>query len=610
MKWWFPPNHGGQEHGFHDPGVETFKGNFDRFLARESIQNSIDAASSSPVTVEFTLSAVNGKEIPGSSALAARFKACGDYWTDDLKATRFFTEAQSLMNAKRIPVLKISDYSTTGVAGEDSDRKGNWYNLVRCSGSSFKAGGEGGSFGIGKNAPFAASALRTVFYSTYNYKKEHIFQGVARLVTHESPDGKETAQATGYWGSQTGNSIRKADDIPKELRRQKQGTDILIYGYLGGPNWQDDIVYSVLENFWPAIYFGELVVKVAGLEINKKTLPELIKKHRDNGELSAEFYFNAVTSPHHRLFADKLEHLGDVKLWLFAGNSTYPNKIAMARKAGMVVFCKPCRSILRFSGFFHCTNEEGNKKLRDMEPPAHNAWDPDRPERGASKQIEKELYDWIRACVRELAPHLDSKIISIPDLYRYLPDDGDTEDAMPFGEPSAEAGQSADESSNLIPKLYLKPRPIKPKRTPDRFDDDDEEEGGSFGDGEKKRGKGESQRKGQDRERGEDDPEDKPLDITFRSFLQDPKKNIYRIALKPKASCAKAKLCVRAVGDDSRAETVNIAEAFSLPGRVGLSIERPNIISGVSLDAEKTVSVEVKLIDTLRYALEVVAYEI
>jgi hypothetical protein len=41
MKWLFPKNEGGREGGFHDAGVETFKGNFDRYLARELIQNSL-----------------------------------------------------------------------------------------------------------------------------------------------------------------------------------------------------------------------------------------------------------------------------------------------------------------------------------------------------------------------------------------------------------------------------------------------------------------------------------------------------------------------------------------------------------------------------------------
>jgi len=31
MEWFFPSNNGGQESGFNDAGVETFKGNIDRY---------------------------------------------------------------------------------------------------------------------------------------------------------------------------------------------------------------------------------------------------------------------------------------------------------------------------------------------------------------------------------------------------------------------------------------------------------------------------------------------------------------------------------------------------------------------------------------------------
>ena len=36
--WTFAPNGGGEEHGYHNPGVETFKGDIERYLARETIQ--------------------------------------------------------------------------------------------------------------------------------------------------------------------------------------------------------------------------------------------------------------------------------------------------------------------------------------------------------------------------------------------------------------------------------------------------------------------------------------------------------------------------------------------------------------------------------------------
>src|ERR1700723_321397 len=166
MKWLFAKNDGGQDSGFHNPGVETFKGNFDRYLARELIQNSLDARlkSHEPVHVEFEVLELQRSDIPDIDSLSETFASCGKYWKHDKKAHDFFVRAQKLSNSAKIPALKIGDYNTTGVLGSDTEREKNWYNLIRSSGSSSKTGDEGGSFGIGKNAPFAASQLRTVLY--------------------------------------------------------------------------------------------------------------------------------------------------------------------------------------------------------------------------------------------------------------------------------------------------------------------------------------------------------------------------------------------------------------------------------------------------------------
>ena len=165
MNWFFPLNNGGQEYGYHDPGVETFKGNFDKYIARESLQNAIDARSGKkPVRVEITLLDFCTEDIPGPAELKQRMQACEAYWNDP-KAKAFFSGAKKLLQAKTIPILKISDFNTTGVTGSDKDKEGNWFNLVRSSGSSSKGGSAGGSFGIGKHAPFAASSLQTVLFS-------------------------------------------------------------------------------------------------------------------------------------------------------------------------------------------------------------------------------------------------------------------------------------------------------------------------------------------------------------------------------------------------------------------------------------------------------------
>ena len=148
-----------------------------------------------------------------SDALAASCARCAEYWSHQPKAKAFFTTAAELLRKDKILALKFGDYNTKGVLGSDDERSKNWYNLVRCVGASSKESGEGGSFGIGKNAPFAASAVRTVLYSTYNADGEHIFQGVAKLVSNKHPDGGN-AQPTGYLGADKGQSVRDKALIP------------------------------------------------------------------------------------------------------------------------------------------------------------------------------------------------------------------------------------------------------------------------------------------------------------------------------------------------------------------------------------------------------------
>jgi hypothetical protein len=82
MKWFFARNDGGQDGGFHNPGVETFKGNIDRYLARELIQNSLDARldSQQPVRVEFEVLEVPRNAIPDMDRLKETFSSCVTFW--------------------------------------------------------------------------------------------------------------------------------------------------------------------------------------------------------------------------------------------------------------------------------------------------------------------------------------------------------------------------------------------------------------------------------------------------------------------------------------------------------------------------------------------------
>ena len=169
--WRFPKLDDGQEQGINDSGVATFKGSelYDN-LAREICQNSLDAATDKTVRVDFSNFEISTTAIPDFEVLKATFEKCLAYWNGQkAKTTKdFFKNAYEKISAETVSILRISDFKTKGLTGskDTNDINTDWMRLTKSSGSSDKKGPAGGSFGIGKFAPFACSDFSTVFYNT------------------------------------------------------------------------------------------------------------------------------------------------------------------------------------------------------------------------------------------------------------------------------------------------------------------------------------------------------------------------------------------------------------------------------------------------------------
>ncbi len=221
IAWKFPSNNYGEVMGVDNPGIQTFRGDPLLSLAREVNQNSLDAAdheSGRPVEVHFTLDEMDADFFPGRDKFMEVLHSCHEYWKDNKKAKHFFDQAISVLGAPRVKVLKISDFSTTGLRGSDRIKGSDWANLIKAVGASDKEGGAGGSFGIGKHASFVCTPLRTVFYSTLDIDGNLALQGVSKLVAHEDSDG-EITQGTGYYGKTHRNEpITSKDEIPESFR--------------------------------------------------------------------------------------------------------------------------------------------------------------------------------------------------------------------------------------------------------------------------------------------------------------------------------------------------------------------------------------------------------
>lgn len=430
LAWIFPPNNDGPEDGLNHPGIETFLGRPLESLAREIIQNSRDASANpgNPVEVHFGHFHLRREWFPGLKEYARMMNACEEYWSQNKKARKFFAKAKRILEQDAIPFLKISDYNTRGLTGSTEARGTDWHKLTKAVGASDKEGGQDGSFGIGKHAPFACSSLRTVFYCTKDIEKQTAFQGVAKLVTHLNPKD-ETTQGTGFYGEKKGlRPVYDLSEVHQLFARRRYGTDIYIAGFDHGDDWESRIVRSVIENFLVAIHEQQLIVRVGNTRIDSTSLPTLIEAHmqEDTNSVAPCFYQALVGEDKHFYFDEDFQGLGRVELHV-AAHAEYPKQVAMVRRSGMVVYPKKhFRTPLKFAGVFIAKGEKINAILKSLEPPSHDYWEPERHERPAeARALLKAITSWITDHLREISTAVDVEEIDPEGLSQFLPDDID-----------------------------------------------------------------------------------------------------------------------------------------------------------------------------------------
>ena len=443
IEWFFPPFNGGVEQGFGHPGIQHFEGDHATWVAREAIQNSLDAKLSEtrsdvPVIVEFELAHIDITEIPGISRLKEVFKLCrsrtaeigGDTSEEKRKpssAINFFDKAISITG--KIPVLVVKDYNTTGLAGDDSSRASQWYRLIRSSGVNQFRGDGAGSHGIGKFAPFAASFLRSVFYSTVSDGGTPAFIGKSILTSFDN--GKDECDATGFYCVQEKDSngrpqvigMRAKGNIPSFFRRSERGTSLYIIGYRHEAAWEEELIASVLKNYYAAIHRKQLIVRFKddgqSSEIDHRNIRQMLE---DSGNPALPFYLAISEEAAHKRFTTTLPIIGECSLYVLKGTDPelYTKEVVLMRKNLMEVD-RLSKRVLKapFVAVFVCENPEGNRILRELEPPDHNKWDKNRRPDGV--QIVKSMDDWIKDKLKELRESASGGEIELPGLSKYLP---------------------------------------------------------------------------------------------------------------------------------------------------------------------------------------------
>lgn len=507
----FPIDSSGQWDGFNDPGIEHFAGNRLQHLGREVPQNTIDARIiGSPARITVSLRKISAKSLPGQTDLKNAIARCAKAAADENseKAVKFFEEAEKLLSGKDLHVLQLRDSNTTGLQGPCVNGK-PFFALMKATGQSKKVGTSTGSYGIGKFAPFTVSELRTVFVSTVWADQDghlhHYVQGKSVLMSHLDDKGN-TRRGTGFWGvrEQCQPVQKLSDDIPDWLRladaqgalKGQQGTMLSIIGFTPTKGWQNVLTANIVENFFGAISRGELEVSIeGGAMISAATLADLLanpdlKAAVDDQPGEPEKFENVASylralegGPEVHIEKSENYYLGECELRILVGENL-PKRVAVLRN-GMLI-TESLQRLIRFGDFkefvavLECTTEKGLALLRAMEPPRHDAFEPDRlpPDRRQhGRTALKDLAAWVRKMLTRHAKDPVAEETSLDELADFFGDED-------------EEGAAKQKDENPAGALIIRARAVKPKLGSGTFggsaasvDDEDEGNGDGSGDG-------------------------------------------------------------------------------------------------------------------------------
>jgi len=451
----FLRNQANKVEGLAYAGFETFRGSPYTSCARETGQNSRDAAvGGKPVRVGFNLLEIPRAEVPFASSLQHSIECCLARPHDE-KTRQHLARAQQTISARTIKVLEISDLNTTGLTGPIDDPNSVFAALVKGDGVTNKSDPtSAGSFGIGKNAAYAVSDLQTVIYSSRyvdasTNTEKFAAQGRLRLISHV--DGARKLSAEGYWGNPGFEAIENENDVPNWMRRSGVGTSIYSVGFREQEHWVYRMSLSLITNFFAAIDRREIEFSIGNrqVQMNQSTLDsilvsvELRRVAQEADQLEelerAQRLLNCIRSEVSQQHTISVAGLGDFTLHLLVAEDL-PREVHVLRNGIYITdsFAKFGQPMKRFPGTREFSavleparTDAGRKPsqlLKQLENPEHTALEPERivdpiEHRKARSQI-KELISKVREIIRETAKIEDIDRSQLDELSHLFADGG------------------------------------------------------------------------------------------------------------------------------------------------------------------------------------------
>lgn len=518
-KWHFAKTGGSDEEGLEDAGLSYFKSDPHHYIARETIQNALDAKDPNkpgePVVMEFRLFKVPPKKaIRDIETYKTVINENIESNQKNPNAKKFFNNALAKVNKQQLDILCISDSSTVGIKDINKDQ-GRWHGLIKMKGKGAQDQRDiGGTFGIGKSAPFVCSDLRTILYNTKNVQDKSAFIWKSIFTTHGRPKRRGVGFYSDVIKDEVGETYTNGINIkkirPPFIERDHYGTDLYILGFKKPESkqpWNVILQRVILNNYFIAIYDNKLRVilkdetKDIDYEINSSNVIEMMEKdynnHKDNRTIPTNYPFlDAYINSEHKVFEEKIEGLGKCKLYVQL-NKDYKKKVVYMRMPKMMVFSQSNpRLSAGYSALFICDNRVGNRLLSKCEDPKHSEWLPGwHSDEDKARKALSRITRFINASLESMIVETYSSATILSGLNQFTySDESDMPGEKGSQENSEEKGDDGFELIDVSLAMndldYKMPKPSRKKKrkrkvkVEDGFDAGDEAGAGSGGPGE------------------------------------------------------------------------------------------------------------------------------
>lgn len=438
-KWSFAGRGAGQIQGFNVAGLQWFADDPIGKVVREICQNSIDAAKSldQPVRVAMALREIESSSFFQLSGLTPFIDSANDAAEkqDQSDAKSFWANAKKVLNQKTIKVLEFHDFETRGLTGPiefSIENAGTpWIGLVMASGVNVASSdAAGGSFGIGKSAPFVLSELRTVFYYTHEIEfGQRRFIGSAILQSIDVPElfpAEPARQGFGNFGMCLEGAFERPlldEEVPAWARKGREafgegtGTSVIVPGVsslLTSSEFANRATIAAVANLYASIKFGILEIELDDGErriINQSNVDAVLAdvisgKYGAPSEFAMEQLSTAVTIRDGVKYELHVPKFGDVVVYLRTGGETIGQNVGIARTNGQLITRRPPGllafghlGLQPFDLFIYAKAEGVAKIIRAFEPPSHDSLFLDKAPQ--LKPRYDQLVEGVRGFLRE-----------------------------------------------------------------------------------------------------------------------------------------------------------------------------------------------------------------